>query len=109
MPAKKRPPKERPRDFDFYTYEVAFALAIGGFLAALLALFSWQIVMVISLLGVSWGLTHLVGRFWMRRRFDKQISRAEQEERERRALAARSAASLENEQHSRRRRRRRSV
>lgn len=107
MPIRKPRPADGPRDFDFFRYEVWFGVAIGALIAVILSLFIWPILLLVSTLGVSWGLTHLIGRWMTRGRSDKRISREEEEERERRALANREAASLENEQASRRRHRRR--
>ena len=107
MPSRKRRPQEPPRDFDFFRYEVWFAIAIGLLAATVLSLFVWPILLLASTLGVSWGLTHLIGRWMVRGRIDRRQQREEEDERERRALAARESASLENEQASRRRRRRR--
>jgi hypothetical protein len=107
VPIRKPRPAEGPRDFDFFRYEVWFALAIGALIAVILSLFIWPILLLVSTLGVSWGLTHLVGRWMMRGRLDRRRNREDEEERERRALANREAASLENEQASRRRHRRR--
>ncbi|HEU0073473.1 MAG TPA: hypothetical protein VFS30_05625 [Dehalococcoidia bacterium] len=107
MPIRKPRPAEGPRDFDFFRYEVWFALAVGALIAVILSLFIWPILLLVSTLGVSWGLTHLIGRWMMRGRLDRRNSREREEERERRALANREAASLENEQASRRRHRRR--
>jgi hypothetical protein len=104
---KKRAAKEYPRDFDFFRYEVYFAFAVGSLVAVVLSLFVWPILLLASTLGVSWGLTHLIGRWMVRGRIDRRIRREEEEERERRALANRQAAALENEQASRRRHRRR--
>ncbi len=107
MPIRKSRPKEAPRDFDFFRFEVWFALAIGSLITVVLSLFVWPVLLLASTLGVSWGLTHLMGRWMMRGRLDRKNQRADEEERERRALAKREAASLENEQASRRRHRRR--
>ena len=107
MAAKRRRQKEAPRDFDFFRYEVWFALAVGSLIAVVLSLFIWPVLLLISTLGVSWGLTHLFGRWMTRGRLDRRRQREDEEERERRALANREAASLENEQTSRRRHRRR--
>jgi len=104
---KRRQQKEPPRDFDFFRYEVWFALALGALVAVVLSLFIWPILLLVSTLGVSWGLTHLIGRWVVRGRRDRQLQAEEENERERRALAAREGASLENESHSRRRRHRR--
>jgi hypothetical protein len=106
---KRRQQKEPPRDFDFFRYEVWFALAAGSLLACILVITLpvFFIVFLLSTLGVSWGLTHLLGRWMARGRNDRRLSREEEEERERRALANRQAAAIENEQTSRRRRRRR--
>ena len=109
MPSKKRQDKEPPRDFDFFRFEVWFALAIGAFAMLLASLipFGAQVAFVGALLGVSWGLTHLVGRWMMRGRLDRRQRHEDEDERERRAVAKRETASLENEQASRRRHRRR--
>jgi hypothetical protein len=105
--SRRRRDDEQRGDFHFFTYEVAFAFACGAMIATVLVLFSWDLILILSTLGVSWGLTHLVGQTIIKRRRDRARRRAEEDERERRALAARSAASLENEAASRRRRRRR--
>jgi hypothetical protein len=107
VPIRKPRRDEGPRDFDFFRYEVWFALAVGALIAVVLSLFIWPILLLVSTLGVSWGLTHLIGRWMMRGRLDRKRSREEEEERERRALANREAAAIENEQASRRRRHRR--
>jgi uncharacterized membrane protein YccC len=107
VPIRKPRPVEGPRDFDFFRYEVWFGVAVGALIAVILSLFIWPVLLLVSTLGVSWGLTHLIGRWMMRGRSDRRISREEEEERERRALANRQAAALENEQASRRRRHRR--
>jgi len=109
VPIRKSRPQEAPRDFDFFRYEVWFGLAIGGFVASLIAVSFDSPVLGfwVSTLGVSWGLTHLVSRWMMRGRLDRKLKQEEEEERERRALANREAASIENEQASRRRHRRR--
>jgi hypothetical protein len=107
LPGKKRRVQEAPRDFDFFRYEVYFALALGSLIAVVLSLFAWPILLLVSTLGVSWGLTHLIGRWMVRGRIDRRHQHEEEEERERRALANRETASLENEQSSRRRHRRR--
>jgi hypothetical protein len=109
VPSRRKRDKLPPRDFDFFRYEVWFGIAIGMLIATILAPLFYPILFLVSLVGVSWGLTHLVGRAIVRRRMDSRLAREEQDERERRAVAARSAASLENEQasHTRRRRQRR--
>jgi hypothetical protein len=107
VPIRKPRDSEAPRDFDFFRYEVWFAFALGSLVATVIALFAWSILLLVSTLGVSWGLTHLIGRWMMRGRLDRKKRREEEEERERRAMAHREAASLENEQSSRRRHRRR--
>ncbi len=107
MPTRKRRDKEPPRDFDFFRYEVWFAIAIGSLIAIVLSLFVWPVVLLVSTLGVSWGLTHLLGRWMLRGRLDRRQRRENEDEQERRALANREAASLGNEQASRRRHRRR--
>jgi membrane protein implicated in regulation of membrane protease activity len=104
---KQRRDKEPPRDFDFFRYEVWFAFAIGVLVATVLSLFIWPIQLLAATLGVSWGLTHLLGRWMLRGRLDRQNQREEEEEKERRALANREAAAIGNEQASRRRHRRR--
>ncbi len=83
------------------------AWQLAALIAAVVALFAWPVLLLVSTLGVSWGLTHLIGRWMTRGRVDRRRQREEEEERERRALANRQAASLENEQASRRRHRRR--
>jgi membrane protein implicated in regulation of membrane protease activity len=107
MPIRKQRRTEGPRDFDFFRYEVWFGMAIGALIATVLALYAWPVMLLASTLGVSWGLTHLLGRWFTRNRSDKKRSKEEEDERERRALANRQAASIENEQAARRRHRRR--
>ncbi|HLG12070.1 MAG TPA: hypothetical protein VI876_09945, partial [Dehalococcoidia bacterium] len=104
-----RDKKESGGNFDFFSYEAGFAFAVGALLATVLSLYVWPVILIVSTLGVSWGLTHLIGQTLVKRRRERQQRRTEEDERERRALLARSAASLENEAQSRRRRRKRSV
>ena len=109
MARKQRRDREPPRDFDFFRYEVWFAFALGA-LAMLLVSFvplGAPIGFVAATLGTSWGLTHLLTRWMLRGRLDRQKQREDEEERERRALANREAAAIGNEQASRRRHRRR--
>jgi len=70
--SKKRQDKEPPRDFDFFRFEVWFAIGIGSLIAIVLSLFVWPVVLLASTLGVSWGLTHLVGRWVLRGRLDRR-------------------------------------
>jgi hypothetical protein len=103
-------PQREVSDWNFRSFPVFFGFACGAFIATLLILLTngalGNILWIVSLFGVSFGLAHIVGHTLRKRSLDRAVAREEEEERERRAYAARQAASLEGEAQSRRRRRR---
>ena len=114
MAGRRRQP-QREVEWHFFSFPVAFALAMGAFLASMIIYaegggysgFLHLVIHLVSLFGVSFGFVHLFGQALRRRTTARRRAREEEEERERRALAARAAAALEGEAASRRRRRRR--
>ncbi len=82
-------------EWDFRSFPVAFAFAVGAFTATLLLLATnsaiIDILWVVTLFGVSFGVAHITTHYFRRRNQDKQRTREQEEERERRVLAARAA------------------
>ena len=107
MSRRRQPEPQRPVEWNFRSFPVAYAFAAGGFVGVLLGLAGFNIFFLVFLFVFSFGNAHIVGQWFRRRTLDKRLERDEEAERERRALAARSAASLENEVSSTARRRRR--
>jgi hypothetical protein len=97
---------EKDVEWDFISFPVLFAFALGAFLSVLLYPFG-MIVFIVSLFGVSFGVAHMISHWYRKRALDKRRERDEEAERERRALAARSANARQAEAASIRRRRRR--
>jgi hypothetical protein len=93
-------------EWDFFSFPVFFAFALGAFLAVLLYPFG-IVIFVLSLFGVSFGIAHIAGHTFRKRSADRRRQREEEDERERRALAARAANLRAGEIASVRRRRRR--
>jgi hypothetical protein len=88
---------------------VAFGFAVGAFVAILLAPFIGGLVFIAALFGTSFGLAHIISRWFRNRARDRHRARLDEEERERRALAARAvrdqAAAVQRTGRRRRRRR----
>jgi hypothetical protein len=116
----KRQPKTTvrpPVEWNFVSFPTFFAFMAGLFIATMLitvevggyAGILQQVIMIVSLFGVSFSLAHTVTHHVNKRRAERSRGKAEEEERERRALAARAAASAEGavEDGARHRRRRR--
>ena len=104
--ARRRRQDDREIEWDFFSFPVLFGFSLGAFIATLLYPLG-QIVFVVSLFGVSFGVAHIFTHWLRRRSLDRARQRAEEEERERRALAARAEASRPSEPPPGRRRRRR--
>lgn len=107
MARRRQQAPQRPVEWNFQSFPVAWALAAGTFLGMLLAIVGLGILFYPVLFAFSFANAHIVGQWFRRRTLDRRLERDEEAERERRALAARSAASLEGEAASQRRRRRR--
>jgi hypothetical protein len=107
MPSRRKKDPQRNVEWNFVSFEAAFAFSIGAFLAVLLAPLAYGIVFIISLFGVSFGIAHIVSHFARRKMLDRRLQRAEEDERERRAVASRNLAAKRGEEGSARRRRRR--
>jgi hypothetical protein len=104
----RRYQKDAPRDWEFYTFPVAFAFVAGAFIAIFLAsLIPYGLLFVVTLFGTSFGVAHILSRLMRRRTLDRRRQADEEHERERRALAAREASLQATEEPARRRRRRR--
>jgi membrane protein implicated in regulation of membrane protease activity len=103
-------------EWDFFSFPVVFGVALGALIATLFVglLNDIFLTFTVSLFCVSFGLAHIIGHTWRKRRLDTQLERAEEDERERRIIAARNAAQREQVREvgapapARRRRRRRS-
>jgi heme exporter protein D len=93
---QQRPGTNRPAEWQFFTFPVAFALAVGLLLGPLLYFLTYGFFVWVALFCVSFGLAHIAGHGWRRIRMTKQALREEEEERERHALAARAAAQQES-------------
>ena len=102
----RRRRSDQPVEWNFFSFPVAFAFALGMFVAVMLYPLG-PILFVVSLFLTSFGVAHIVSHWLRRRTLDRQRQKAEEEERERRALAARASAQRENEESARPRRRRR--
>jgi hypothetical protein len=106
--AKRRKDGGKQVEWDFFSFPVLFAFALGAFISSLLYPFG-QLVFIFSLFGVSFGIAHIISHWFRRRALDKQRARDEEAERERRALAARNLNARQAEAASVRRRRRRGM
>lgn len=105
----RRRRNEQIQDWDFFTFPVIFAFALGGFFVAFFSAFiPIGLLFMVFLFLSSFGVAHMISRWIRRRTLDRQKQRSEEEERERRALAARAAAQR-NEESARQPRRRRRV
>ncbi len=99
-------PQKPLAEWNFRTFPVLFAFALGALLATLLYPVA-LIVFILSLFGVSFGVAHMLSR-WLRERTVRQReAQADEAERERRALATRAAREREAEGAAPERRRRR--
>ncbi len=87
----QRPAPNRPAEWSFFTFPVAFALAIGLLLGPVLYYVTVGLSVWVALFAVSFGTAHIIGHSLRRRGLDKRIDQEEEAERERRALAARAA------------------
>lgn len=86
----RRRRSEEQVEWNFFSFPVAFAFALGMFVAVMLYPLG-PILFVVSLFLTSFGLAHIISRWFRRRTLDRQKQRDEEHERERRALAARAA------------------
>jgi hypothetical protein len=103
----RRRRNDEPVEWNFFSFPVAFAFALGMFIGVLLAYPLGFFIFVVTLFFTSFGIAHIISRWMRRRTLDRERVRNEEAERERRALAAREAAQRTNEEAARPRRRRR--
>jgi hypothetical protein len=99
---------DQPVEWHFFSFPVAYAFALGMFVAVLLYPLG-LLIFVFSLFLVSFGTAHIISHWFRNRTLDRERLRTEGEERERRAIAARTAAQQANEEANPRSRRRRRV
>jgi membrane protein implicated in regulation of membrane protease activity len=105
--------KVRPREaveWNFNSFPTYFAFAAGVFTATALIFyvnFYVDLLLILSLFAVSYGLIHIATRAILRQRRRHAGSKQDEEERERRIYAARAAANAEAAPAPRKRRRRR--
>jgi uncharacterized membrane protein len=102
----KRRRNDEPVEWNFFSFPVAFAFALGMFIAVLLYPLGF-LVFIISLFFTAFGVAHIINRQLRRRGLDRQRRRDEEDERERRVLAARAANQRNEAEASPRRSRRR--
>jgi hypothetical protein len=102
----RRRRNDQPVEWDFFSFPVAFAFALGMFAAVMLYPLG-PILFIVSLFLTSFGLAHIANRWMRRRTLDRERQRTEEQERERRALAARASVQEAEATAPRPRRRRR--
>ena len=87
----RRRRNDEPVEWHFFSFPVAFAFALGMFVAVLLYPLGF-LIFIVSLFFTSFGVAHIINHWFRRRSLDRQKRRDEEAERERRALAARTAS-----------------
>ena len=98
--------EKAPVEWDFRTFPVLFAFALGAFISFWFTPFFPEVVFIVSLFSVSFGVAHMISTWFRRRAWAGTRKREDEEERERRAFESR-AARARNEEATRPRRRRR--
>jgi hypothetical protein len=106
--SRRRRRNDEPVEWNFFSFPVAFAFVLGMFVAVLLYPLG-PLIFIVSLFFTSFGVAHIINRWFRHRSLDRQKQRDEDAERERRALATRtsSAQRVAEEAPPRPRRRRR--
>lgn len=82
-------------EWNFFAFPPAFTFALGAFVGIFLASIFGPLVLLAALFGTSFGIAHIIGRWFRTRGAYRQVQRAEEEERTRRAVA-RDQARLSN-------------
>jgi membrane protein implicated in regulation of membrane protease activity len=108
--AKRRAAPKAPVEWDFFSFPVFAAAAVGAFVTVMVVgIFpvTTPVVFIVSLFGVSFSTAHVITHVFRRRAAERETAKREEAERERRALAARTAQAEGAPERPRRRRRRR--
>lgn len=107
-PLSAREIKTKDIEWNFMSFPVGYALAVGLFIGLILSTIPgvFNVLFILAMFVFSFGNAHIIARWFRRRTLDRRRERDEEEEKERRVLAARAAASSSNTESMRRRRRR---